>query len=76
MLVALLCLILCNFMDSSLPGSSVHGILQARTLGWVAITDPIEPGLQHCFTGYHFSMPFPPLILCRFFMTAFQVDRE
>ena len=24
-------------MDSSLPGSSVHGILQARTLEWVAI---------------------------------------
>ena len=25
-------------MDCSLPGSSVHGILQARTLGWVAMT--------------------------------------
>ena len=24
-------------MDSSLPGSSVHGILQARMLEWVAI---------------------------------------
>ena len=24
-------------MDSSLPGSSVHGILQARTMVWVAI---------------------------------------
>ena len=24
-------------MDSSLPGSSVHGILQARILEWVAI---------------------------------------
>ena len=24
-------------MDSSLPGSSVNGILQARTLQWVAI---------------------------------------
>ena len=27
-----LCLILCSSMDCSLPGSSVHGILQARTL--------------------------------------------
>ena len=27
-----LCLILCNPMDYSLPGSSVHGILQARIL--------------------------------------------
>ena len=25
-------------MDCSLPGSSVHGILQARTLEWVAIS--------------------------------------
>ena len=26
-----------NPMDCSLPGSSVHGILQARTLEWVAM---------------------------------------
>ena len=31
-----LCLILCNPMDCSPPGSSVHGILQARILEWVA----------------------------------------
>ena len=29
---------LCNPMDYSLPGSSVHGILQARILEWVAMT--------------------------------------
>ena len=28
---------LCSLMDCSLPCSSVHGILQARTLEWVAI---------------------------------------
>ena len=28
---------LCNPVDYSLPGSSVHGVLQARTLAWVAI---------------------------------------
>ena len=28
---------LCNPMDCSPPGSSVHGILQARILEWVAI---------------------------------------
>ena len=33
-----LCLTLCNPMDCSLPGSSVHGILQARILEWVAIS--------------------------------------
>ena len=36
-LVAQLYLTLCNPMDSSPPGSSVHGILQAKMLEWVAI---------------------------------------
>ena len=31
------CLTLCDPTDSSLPGSSVHGILQARILEWVAM---------------------------------------
>ena len=31
------CPTLCDLMDSSPPGSSVHGISQARTLEWVAI---------------------------------------
>ena len=36
-LVAQLCPILCDPMDDcSLPGPSVHGILQARILEWVA----------------------------------------
>ena len=36
--VAQLCPTLCNPMDYSLPGSSVHGIFQARVLEWVAIS--------------------------------------
>ena len=36
--VAQSCPTLCNPMDYSLPGSSVHGILQARILEWVAIS--------------------------------------
>ena len=32
------CPALCNPMDCSPPGSSVHGILQARMLEWVAIS--------------------------------------
>jgi len=32
------CVTLCNPMDCSPPGSSVHGILQARTLEWVSIS--------------------------------------
>ena len=32
------CPTLCDPMDSSLPGSSVHGILQARILQWVSMS--------------------------------------
>ena len=55
-LVAQLCLTLCSPMDCSPPGSSVHGILQARILEWVAIPfpgdlpnlgiEPVSPALQ------------------------------
>ena len=37
-LVAQLYLTLCDPMDCSLPGSFVHGILQARILEWVVIS--------------------------------------
>ena len=39
-LVTQLCLTLCNPMDYSPPGSSVHVILQTRILEWVAISFP------------------------------------
>ena len=35
--VAQSCLTLSDPMDCSLPGSSIHGIFQARVLEWVAI---------------------------------------
>ena len=35
-----LCLALCDLMDCNLPGSSAHGIPQARILEWVAISSP------------------------------------
>ena len=40
---------LCDLMDCSLLGSSVHGILQARILEWVAIPSPGDlpnPGME------------------------------
>ena len=40
--VAQLCLTLSDHMDCSLPGSSVHGIFQARVLEWGAIAFCIE----------------------------------
>ena len=39
----------CDPMDSSLSGFSVHGILQARILEWVAISfsgDLPDPGIE------------------------------
>ena len=36
--VAQLCPTLCDPMDCSPPGSSVHGIFQARILEWIAIS--------------------------------------
>ena len=49
-------LLLCDSADCSPPGSSVHGIFQARVLEWVAIsfsrgifpTQGSNPGLTHC----------------------------
>ena len=50
------CLTLCDPMNCSPPGSSVHGILQARILEWVAFPspgdlphtgiEPVSPALQ------------------------------
>ena len=37
-LVTQSCCTLCDPMDCSPPGSSVHGILQAKILEWVAIS--------------------------------------
>ena len=42
MLVAQSCLTLCDSMDCSLPGSSVHGISQARILEQVVISSSRE----------------------------------
>ena len=50
-------------MDCSLPSSSVHGILQARALEWVAFLSPgifltqgLNSGLPHCRQVlYHLS---------------------
>ena len=49
------CPTLCDPMDCSLPGSSIHGILQARVLEWVTISfsrGSSRPrdwtGLLHC----------------------------
>ena len=43
------CLTLCNPVDCSPPGSSIHGILQARILEWIATPPPEDlpsPGIE------------------------------
>ena len=48
-LVVQLCLSLSDLMDCSPPGSSVHGILQARILEWLPFPSPgdlPDPGIE------------------------------
>ena len=56
------CLTLSNPMDCRLPSFSVHGILQARKLEWVAIlfylpNSGIEPGSPALHTDSLLSEP-------------------
>ena len=61
-LVAQLCPTLCNPMDCSLPGSSIHGISQARILQWVAISfsrgssQPRDQTRVSCIVGRFFTV--------------------
>ena len=63
------CPTLCDPRDCSLPGSSVHGILQARILGWVAISfcrgpsQPRDPACVSCVscTGRQVLVPGSPI---------------
>ena len=60
--VARSCPTLCDPMDSSLAGSSVHGIFQARVLEWVAISfsrrssRPRDQNRVSCIVGRHFTV--------------------
>ena len=52
-------------MDSSLPGSSVHGIFQAKVLEWVAFPSPgdlPDPGINatSCILAGGFFTTEPP----------------
>ena len=60
--VAQLCPALCDPMDCSPRGSSVHGILQARILEWVAMASsrgssrPRDQTQVSCIAGRFFTM--------------------
>ena len=61
-LVAQSCPTLCDPMDCSPPSFSVHGILQARILEWIAIpfsggtSQPRDWTLVFCLTGRFFTI--------------------
>ena len=56
------CLTLCDPMDCSLPGSSIHGIFQARVLDWAAISfsrgssQPRDWTQVFCIVGRRFTV--------------------
>ena len=52
--VAQSCPTLCNPMDCSLPGSSIHGIFQARELEWSAIAFSTEEYIPNLSIQMHF----------------------
>ena len=65
-LVAQSCLTLCNPMDYSPPGSSIHGILEAGILEWIAMpfsrgifpTQGLNPGILHGGRILYQGIPF------------------
>ena len=71
------CLSVCNPMEHSQPGSSAHGILQARILEWVAMPSSrgssrprgLNSHLLRLLLGQAGSLPpapsgKPPLFIC------------
>ena len=66
--VAQSCPTLCDPMDYSLPGSSVHGIFQARVLEWVAIAFSKE-----CAEG---NIPKTQMIAVDKFLHSDTTERE
>ena len=69
--VTQLCPTVCNPMDRSLPGSSIHGILQARILEWVVISFSREsPQPRECEFIYTVPLSSPSYAFHRRFLTG------
>ena len=81
-LVAQSCLTLCNPMDCSPSGSSVHGISQARILDWGVRgsshsgIEPRPPSLSvsHFFISVRFLIAFP--VQCRYMSCSVRSGRS
>ena len=73
------CLTLCNLLDCSPPGSSVHGVLQARILEWVVMPSSrgsSQPRDRTCVayiscTGATWNLPKSTPFLSLLFSTEF-----
>jgi len=81
--VAQSCPTLCDPMDCSLPGSSVHGIFQARVLEWGAIAFSINISTSFYYSSSQmFQVPSPPCCfetcfhLSVFFSSALQTKHN
>ena len=55
--------LICHLMDHSPPGSSVHGILQARILEWVAISFSRRTIWRFLKKKLKIVLPYDPAIL-------------
>ena len=65
------CPTLCNSMDCSPPGFSVHGVLQAKILVWVAV--PSSRGSCTARADFCFSLPvFMQLLSCILLLSLWQ----
>ena len=60
------CLTLCDPMDCSPPGSSVHGILKARILEWVAI--PFSRGVPYIYIWFWYLLTHTRCTLPKLFI--------
>ena len=68
------CPTLCNPMDCSPPGSSVHGILQAKTLVWVAVPSPRGSWITR--VDFCLSLPvFMQLLSCILLLSLWQTPQ-
>ena len=63
-LVTQSCPTLCDPLNGSLPGSSLHGIILARILEWVAISCPRESSQHRNRTQASFDSCIGGWILC------------
>ena len=60
-------------MDCSLPGSSVHGIFQAKVLEWAAIVKQRSKVPQKVKQNFHEIQPFHSGIYLKEFKTSIQM---